>query len=211
MKVCRLMLICLENNLISLKRVSRKLRMNVKHRMRKQTWNEEFTIGKQKSKEQDWSEGMSVKEKSISVRNKNTYLRSKSNLTSICVRNKRYLMNICMRSNKCFKHRKRWSWPLIKRGRHTNKKMSMQENKLSTKQTMIDLTMFRKWREKDPIWRISLMASKSRMLKLWETKKISRRKYCLPLISSRQSNSSATRPNSNLWSCSKLSKRAKRK
>ena len=92
-----------------------------------------------------------------------------------------------------------------------SKNMSMLENKLSTKQTMIDLNMLRKWREKDPIWRISLMASKSRMQKLLETKKISKRKYCLPLISSRQSNSSATKLNSNLWSYLKLSKRVKKK
>ena len=162
--------------------------------------NEEFISGKQKLKEQDCSTGISVKEKSIFVRSRSSYLR-----------NKRYLTSICVRNNNCFKLKRIWSWHLIKRGRHMNRKMSMQENKLSIKQTMIELSMFRKWKERDPIWRISLMVSNSRMLKLWKIKKISRRKYCLPLISSRQSNNNATRQSNNLWSYLRLLKRVKRK
>ena len=92
-----------------------------------------------------------------------------------------------------------------------NQRMSMHENKLSIRQTMIEQNMFRKWKVRELILKVLLMALRSRMQNLYEIKKISKKKFYLPQILFRQSNNNVMKLNNNLWNYLKLSRRVKRK
>ena len=100
---------------------------------------------------------------------------------------------------------------MMMKGGHMNKETKLRGNKLSIKQTITKVRQSKNRTKRENSLRLWLMDSRHKMRKLWQTKKICKRKSCQPLISFKQSKSNAMKPNSNLWTYLRLSRIAKKR